>query len=347
MRSRGYIIIITMLIISMLFGCSSETANGSADTGGQVESITLNLNHFMSPMHPVHAHILEPFSQELLEKTEGRVEIVIHPNNGLAAPPDTMDAVESGVIDIGFVLPAYTPGRFKLSTFLEFPFMFESSLQANFTAKDMHDVLQEYDYNTMKLLWFGGTDIGDIFLKQSITTVDGLKGLKLRSPGPIYNDVIKELGAVEVSLPVSDLYDAMDRGICDGTFMAITALSSFKLNEVTSDIVQVNMYITPLVMTMNKDSWSKISEADQKIIEELIAQFPEKIGELYDSEVEGAIQAAKDKGVKFSEFSDGEMAKFHAIVDPLIEKWIADMEASGLPGEETYELVKNSAAKYK
>ncbi len=331
----------------MLAGCSSGTADESVETGDQVETITLNLNHFMSPMHPVHAQILEPFANEVLDKTEGRVEIVIHPSNGLAAPPDTMDAVESGVIDIGFVLPAYTPGRFKLSTFLEFPFMFESALQANMTAKDMYDVLQEHDYKTMKLLWFGGTDIGDIFLKKSISTVDELSGLKLRSPGPIYNDVIKELGAVEVSLPVSDLYDALDRGICDGTFMAITALSSFKLNEVTSDIVQVDMYSTPLVMTMNKDSWNKISEADQMIMEELLAQFPEKIGMLYDSEVEGAIQAAKDKGVNFSEFSDEEMAKFHDLVDPLVDKWIADMEAAGLPGEETYELVKNSAAKYK
>lgn len=347
------LILVSMLVVTMLTGCSG--GNGGTDTGnaggGEVKQeykpVTLNLNHFMSPMHQLHPNVLEPFAKDVYAKTEGRVEIVIHPSNGLAAPTDVMDSVEAGIIDIGFVLPDYTPGRFKLSSILEFPFMFESSLQANLTAKDMFDTLQKYDYKNYKLLWFGGTDIGDIFLKKPIKTVAELKGLKLRSPGPIYNDVIKELGAVEVSLPVSDLYDAMDRGIADGTFMAITALSSFKLNEVTSDIIKVNMYITPLVMAMNKNSWAKISPDDQKIIEGLLEEFPEKIGKLYDSEVDHAITAAKEKGVKFSEFPAEEMTKFHTLVDPLIASWIADMEKDGLPGEATFKLVKDSAAKYK
>lgn len=346
-RSRMYLFIVSMVIISMLAGCSSDTVKESGNTGAKGKTITLNLNHFMSPMHPVHAKILDPFAKELKEKTEGRVEIVIHPNNGLAAPPDTMDAVESGIVDIGFVLPAYTPGRYRLSTFLEFPFMFKSALQANMTAKEMFNILQEHDYKSMKLLWFGGTDIGDIFLKKPAATVDSLKGLKLRSPGPIYNDVIKTLNAVEVSLPVSDLYDALDRGICDGTFMAPTALTSFKLNEVVSQIVQVHMYSTPLVMTMNKNSWNKLSDGDKKIMEGLLAQFPEKIGKLYDADVEHAVNAAKAKGVKFTQFSNEEMDKFHKLVEPLKEKWIADMEAKGLPGKSTYELVKKNADKYK
>ena len=41
------------------------------------------------------------------------------------------------MIDIGLVLPAYTPGMFPLTTILEFPFMFDSPLQANLTAWDL------------------------------------------------------------------------------------------------------------------------------------------------------------------------------------------------------------------
>ena len=325
-------------------GCAAKPVQESSNSGEEVKPevvkpVTLNLNHFMSPMHPVHANVLEPFAKELKEKTEGRVEIVIHPNNGLAAPGDTIDAVESGVVDIGFTLPAYTPGRFMLSTIFEFPFMFTSSLQGNLTAKEIMPILQENDYKSMKLLWFGGSDLGHMLLKKPVTTIDGLKGLKLRSPGPIYNDVIKGLNAIEVSLPVSDLYDALDRGIADGTFMAPSALISFKLIEVVTDVVELELYMTPFVMAMNKDSWAKISPADQKIMEELLDKFPETIGKQYDAEIIHGVEVAKGKGINFNRLSDAELAKFHGIVDPLIAGWIAAMEAKGLPGQETFDKV--------
>lgn len=334
----------------MLAGCSApakENGTSGEEPKTEAEKVTLNLNHFLSPMHPMHSKVLEPFAAELKEKTEGRVEIVLHPSNGLAAPGDTIDAVESGVVDIGFTLPAYTPGRFLLSTIFEFPFMFSTSYQGNMTAKELLPVLQEHDYKSMKLLWFGGTDLGHVLLKKPVNTVAGLKGLKLRSPGPIYNDVIKGLNAVEVSLPVSDLYDALDRGIADGTFMTPSALMSFKLAEVVSNIIELELYMTPLVMTMNKDSWNKISQADQQIMLELLDKFPEKIGKQYDYEFAHGMQHAKDKGINVARFSDEEMKKFHNIVDPMIQKWLADMDAKGLPGKDTFDKVKKFAEQYK
>ncbi|HRX08266.1 MAG TPA: TRAP transporter substrate-binding protein DctP [Candidatus Limiplasma sp.] len=214
-------------------------------------ALTLNMSTFMSNMHPLHTNVLQPFADAVKEKTDGRVEIVIHASNSLVAATDAIDAAEAGIVDITFILPAYTPGRYLLSSIEEFPFMFDTAYQANMTAAAVMDTLQEYDYTTLKLLWFGSTDVGQIFSKKPLNSAADLTGSKLRSPGTFYNDVVKALGAIEVSLPVSDLYDALDRGIVDGTFMAITALKSFKLGEVVSDVYMCNMYVTPLVMVMN------------------------------------------------------------------------------------------------
>lgn len=310
-------------------------------------ALTLNLSHFMSNMHPLHVNILQPFADEVKEKTEGRVEIVIHGGNSLVAATDAIDAAEAGIVDISFILPAYTPGRFLLSMIEEFPFMFDTSYQANMAAAAIKDTLQEYDYTTLKLLWFGSTDVGQIFSKMELDSAADLVGKKLRSPGTFYNDVVKGLGATEVSLPVSDLYDALDRSIVDGTFMAISALKSFKLGEVVSHVYMCNMYVTPLVMVMNWDSWDKLSEEDQAIMEELLAEFPAAIGELYDEEVQPAIDFATEKGVIFSDFTDEEMAEFHAIVEPIVANWLSVMDEKGLPGTETYETLVEAAAMYK
>lgn len=333
-KLKRNVIVILVVLMSVTFIASAN-------------ALTLNLSHFMSNMHPLHVNVLQPFADTVKEKTEGRVEIVIHASNSLVAATDAIDATEAGIVDMCFILPAYTPGRYLLSMIEEFPFMYESAYQANMSASEIFDTLQQYDYTTLKLLWFGSTDVGQIFSKKPLGSAADLAGMKLRSPGIFYNDVVKALGAAEVSLPVSDLYDALDRGIVDGTFMAITALKSFKLGEVVSDVYMCNMYVTPLVLVMNWDSWNKLSADDQAVINELLAEFPAKIGTLYDNEVQPAIDFATEKGVKFDNFSDEEMAEFHQIVEPIIQSWLKTMDEKGLPGTETYNKLVEIRDKYK
>ena len=358
-KSSVTILMLVLLILSLVVtGCGGGGGgNGGGGGGGSSESsessggspaqkVELVMNHFMPAVHPMHVNVLEPFAADVFEKTEGRVEIFIHAGNALAAPGETYDAMEQGIIDMAFTLPAYTPGRFPLSTILEFPFMFTSSLQGNLTARELWPILQEHDYKGSKLLWFGGSDLGHLLLAGSVETVDDMAGLRLRSPGPVYNDVIEALGAVPVTTPVSDLYDSIDRGIVDGTFMAPSGLFSFRLSEVVSDVVELDLYITPFIMAMNQAKWDSISPQDQAAIEELLAAFPETVGNQYDYEITHAMDHARDAGINISRFSDAELDKFHAIVDPLIEKWIAAMEAAGLPGQEAYDLAVQKASEY-
>ncbi len=347
-KKRKFALFITALLMAgiVFTGCSKTSKEAAPEAPKAAEHVVFHLNHFMSPMHPVHVNQLEPLAREVAEKTQGRVEIVVHPGNALAAPGDTYDAVVSGVAGMGFVLPAYTPGRFPMTQILEYPFMFTSALQANLTAKDMTPMLRQYEYTDTQLLWFGGTDLGHMLMKTAAPNLSSLKGKKLRSPGPIYNDVIKAIGGVEVSLPVSDLYDAMDRGIVDGTVMAPSALISFRLMETTNHIIEMNMYTTPLIFFANKELWNKVSPADQKIIMDIIDTFPERIGRQYDVEVQRAMDEARAKNKDIFTFSEADMATFHSLVDPLIKGWIAKLEAAGKPGQQLYDLAVASAKKY-
>jgi len=330
--------------LTVLSGCNrTEKGGETAGAAPSGQKVVFHLNHFLPAMHPVNVNMLEPLAKEVMEKTDGRVEIVVHPGNALAAPQDTYDAVVSGVAGMGFVLPAYTPGRFPMTQILEYPFMFQSALQANLTAKDMTPILREQEYTDTYLLWVGGTDLGHILLKSPIKSLQDLRGRRLRSPGPIYNVVIEKLGGVEVSLPVSDLYDAMDRGIVDGTVMAPSALISFRLMEVTNQIVEMNMYTTPLIFFANKELWAKVSDSDKQIIMDIVDTFPERIGEQYDQEVAHAMNAAREAGKDIIRLPDSEMAQFHALVAPLIKGWVADLDAAGKPGTELYNLAVASA----
>lgn len=343
--SKKLSIFLTMvMLLSVFAGCSPSSEESSGDV--KTEPVTFNLSHFMSNQHPLHTNIVVPFADAVLEKTEGRVVIQVYPNNELGAPSTTVDQVVSGALDMGITLAAYTPGRFPLTSILEFPFMFDSSLQGNLVGADMRDFLQENDFPDMKLLWVGGTDIAKILINKNVTTMDGLKGLKLRSPGLLYNELYHEIGATELSLPVSDLYDAMDRNIVDGSLMSPSALISFKLSEVTDNIIDLDVYMNPLIFVMNNDAWSKVSAEDQQIMEDLLKEFSQKVGSQYDVEFEAGMKHAAEKNITILNFSDDEKAKFHTVADALKVKFIAEMDAKGLPGTAAYEEVLKSIEKH-
>ncbi len=347
-----FVMLVMLLAVTMLSGCGGdggavdeEPENGEAPAP-ELTSMELHLNHFMSAMHPLHTNVLEPFAADVLEATEGRINIVVHPGNALAAPGDTYDAVVSGVVDMGFVLPAYTAGRFPMAQVLEYPFLFNSALQANLTAADITPMLREHEFTDTMLLWFGGSDLGHLLMQGNADELHELRGLQLRSPGPIYNDVIEAIGAVAVTLPVSDLYDSMDRGIVTGSFMAPSALISFRLIEVTDTVIELDLYTTPFIFFMNLDRWNNIAPQDQEAIMALLDEFPEKIGRQYDEEIEHAMALAEEESLNIVRFSDEDMAAFHEAVDPLIQGWIEELEAAGKPGQELYELVLQYAEQH-
>jgi len=354
------ICMLVVIVLAVLFtgGCAQPETAPPSQTNGEVDKqpekdykpVELNMCHFMPPMHPLHTNVLVPFAEEVAEKTQDRVKIFVYAANELAAADKNYDATLSGVIDIGLTLPAYTPGMFPLTTILEFPFMFTSPLQANLTAWELftdNPVIRDTEYKDVEVLWWGTTDLGHFLMKKPVKTVEDLHGKKVRSPSTVGNDVLAALDAVPVSLPVSDTYDAIERAIVDGTMLPISTLISFNLSDVVDHVLVMNMYATPLHMVMNKTSWGKISPEDQQVIKELLEAFPKKIGEQYVREDQAGYKRAEEAGIAVDTPSPEELQKFHNAMDPLIEKWIDEYEAKGIPAREVYEQMKSTAEKYK
>ncbi len=347
-----------LLLTTLIGGCSKPEPGTSVEPGAKTEEkpaasydpVEFNLCNFMAPMHPLNSQVLVPFAEQVAEKTDGRVKIFVYPANELVAADKNYDATVSGVIDIGLTLPAYTPGLFPLTTILEFPFMFTSPLQANLTAAELFNTnpaIRDTEYKNVKVLWWGTTDLGHFLLKKPIKGVADLKGMKLRSPSTVGNDVLAELGAIPVTLPVSDAYDAIERSIVEGTMLPISTLVSFNLSDVVDEVFELNCYATPLHMVMNKSSWEKISPDDQAVITDLLSAFPKMIGEQYTLETEMGYKRAEEKGIPIVVPSPGELQEFKDALAPLVDKWLDEMEADGIPGREIYEQARSISEKYK
>lgn len=350
-RNKITLLVFTIILsMALVVGCSQkETTSGGGDAPENVRPVELNMGHFLPPMHPLNVQVLEPFAEEVAQRTDGRVKIFIYPANELTGAAENYDGTVTGVIDIGLSLPAYTPGRFPLTEILEFPFMFSSPEQSNLVAAELiksHPAITENEYKDVEVLWYGTTDLGHILTSSPVNSLDDLQGMRLRSPSTIGNDVIEALGAVPVTMPVTEAYDAIERGIVDGTLLPVSTLISFRLSDVVQNVFEGNLYATPLHMVINKSSWNSISAGDQAIIKELLAEFPEKAGNLYEKETTAGFARAQEAGIPVYTPTEEDMQKFRETVEPLVEEWLSEMEAKGLPAREVYDLVRSLAEKY-
>ncbi|HEX2967242.1 MAG TPA: hypothetical protein VHO84_15760 [Syntrophorhabdaceae bacterium] len=84
-------------------------------------------------------------------------------------------------------------------------------------------------------------------------------------------DIVKILGAAPVTMPVTEAYDSLSRGVVDGTLFPIEALQGFKIGEVVKTVIENYgvSYATSMYCIMNKAKWNQISPADQKAIEKI------------------------------------------------------------------------------
>jgi TRAP-type C4-dicarboxylate transport system substrate-binding protein len=123
----------------------------------------------------------------------------------------------------------------------------------------------------------------------------------------------------------------------------VEAMKGWKMNEVTAGVLETKAtsYGTSLYVVMNKDKWNLISKADQAVIEKINEEMIEKQGKAWDVEDKLAREESIQKGVKFIKLSPAEDAKAVAKVKPIFDKYVTDMKAKGLPGDEALKFMQD------
>jgi TRAP-type C4-dicarboxylate transport system substrate-binding protein len=204
------------------------------------------------------------------------------------------------------------------------------------------------EYPGVKLLTLWTHDPGHLHMaKKPVRKLDDLKGVRLRSPGPMQMQVIKELGGSPLTLPVPELYDSLQRGMVDGTVIGFSAVKDFKLYEVLKYHTLANLYVMPMGMAINPKTWDSLPPDVQKIIEDLTgARMAETAGASFDQYDLIGQDFAKKAGAEFITLSPEEQKKWFDRIKPLNDKWVADMEAKGLPGKKIFEEASQLVQKY-
>lgn len=332
---------ISITSILVISACSNDT-DTSLETSGTESEETQEFvfSHFFPSNSPMETEIVQAFISKTEEVTNGEVRITSYPGNQLADPDGHFEAAATGVADMGYGVHSYLPGQFPLTSVLELPFLSETSSEGSQIMWDLYEEFPELqdEYEDVIPLWLSTSEPAQIYtVGQQVKSVEDLEGLRIRSPSPEVNAWLEELGATPISMPMSDVYEALERGVVDGTVGPTHTLLDYSLKDVVDYATVGNFYLTTFYGAMNQESWDSISEENQNAIDDIKGEnMAQVIGESHDNQAEKAEIAAKEDGVEFYELNEDEINEWKEHMQPAIDEWIEDKENAGLPGQKIY-----------
>jgi TRAP-type C4-dicarboxylate transport system substrate-binding protein len=299
-----------------------------------IAQIKLNYSVFFPAPHK-NAVLATDWAKEIEKRTGGKVQITVFPGGTLTPADKCYDGVVKGLSDIGFSVLAYTRGKFPLTEVVDLPLGSKSGLASTKLINEYYKKFKPKELDEVKVMYLHGHGPGILHTKAAVNLLEDLKGKKIRCTG-MAAKIVGALGATPVAMPMGETYDALSRGVVDGSMAPFEALQGWKWGEVVKFTTEDwgAAYSSGMFVVMNKDKWNAIAPDLQKIIEKVNEEYAEKQGKLWDEIDKAGREFSIGRGNKVIALSQDENWKWTKAVKPILDEYVKNMKDKGLPGEE-------------
>ncbi len=317
------------------------------------EKVTLRYHSFLPMLHSSNSQFVKPWGEKITKESKGELVVEMYPAMQLGGkPPQLVDQVRDGVVDIIWTVAGYTPGRFPRLEVFDLPFMSSTALATSQASQEFAETFGREDLNEYKVLAVHVHAPGTIHTKNKlIKSIEDFKGLKLRGPTRAITKMLAGLGATPVGMPVPQVAPSLSKGVIDGMVVPWEVMPSFKLHELTKAHTEVTgdrgLYTTPFLFLMNKNRYESLSTEHREIIDSNSGIGLAKIaGQLWDDIELPARNLAKQAGGEFFQLSGESLRRIKLVGSKMTDEWIESTTINGLNGEELVEEAKKLIKKY-
>ena len=339
---------------SLLKGALLSAVTSIALAGNAyAQEVTLRLHQFLPPPAPVPKLILKPWAEQVEKASDGRIKIEHFDAMSLGGrPPELMDQARDGVVDLSMTVVGYTPGRFPSTEVFELPFMMTNPVSTAAAFWEMVETdWQATEYKDVKVLgaWVHGP--GVLHSKDGITKLEDMQGVTMRGPTRIINNLLSELGAEPVGMPLPAIPEALSKGVVKGTVIPWEVTTAIRLSELVENHTEFSgdqaLYTAAIVLVMNKAKYDALPDDLKTILDAesgaKLSTFAAQV--MWDMDP-GARKIAEDAGNTITVLDEAEVNRWKAAAEPVVAQWIADMEGKGIDGAALIEKAKSLITKH-
>ena len=268
--------------------------------------------------------IEQEWAKSVTEASGGRLQIEMLPVDSVVKYNETHDAVGAGILGGHITATGYISGKdpaFALigNTVGAWGSPYEMLRYVNYGGGKelMNELLNPYG-----IQFIGATSGGlEAFVStKPLNGVDDLKGLKLRAPEGLVQEVFAAAGAAPVNLPGSEVFTSLDKKVIDAAdYTVFSANHAAGMHDIAKHPVYPGFHSMPLVeVSINKKTWDEMPDDLKKILEMSVSHLAlDMTSQLFMKDLE-AVADARAKGITIHDWSQDERAKFRGIAQ---EQW--------------------------
>jgi TRAP-type C4-dicarboxylate transport system substrate-binding protein len=273
--------------------------------------------------------------EELVKKYYGKpINFVMHLNSELGLEKQYFEYMSQGrAVDYAIVSPAHMSTFAKAAPFIDAPFVFRDDAQMNkVIAQDVlkpiaDEIAQKAD---VFLIGYGGGGVRNIFINKPITTLAGLKDLKVRVQGaPIWSRTFAAGGMAPTVIAYNEVYNAIQNNVIAAGENEANGVESMKFYEVAPHLLMTKHAITIRPICFSGKTLKKLPADLQAAILKAGAEAGDWERQL-ESSGDAAVLDRLEKAGKLKQIKFDDRDKLRELMNPVLDAYAKEIGAEAI-----------------
>ena len=239
--------------------------------------------------------------KELAEKyTGGKVKVEVYPNSQLYKDKEETEALQLGSVQmLATALSKFGPLGIKEFEAYDLPYLFADTkaLRAVTEGPIGKGMLSKLDSKGIVGLAYWDNGFKQLTANKPLNNPDDLLGLKMRIPSSkVIEAQMRILGASPQVMAFSEVYQALQTGVVDGTENTPSNIYTGKTHEVQKYLTMTNHGYLGYALIVNKKFWDSLNPEIKANLDRAVAEATLYTNEIAERENAEALEAIKTSG---------------------------------------------------
>lgn len=263
------------------------------------DPIVIKFSHVVASDTP-KGKAAEMFAKKAAELTKGKVKVEVYPNSQLYKDKEEMEALQLGAVQmLAPSLAKFGPIGVKEFEVFDLPYIFDGydALRKVTNGAVGKQLLAKLEPKGIKGLAYWDNGFKSFSANTPIKTPADLKGKKMRiQSSKVLEEEMRALGALPQVMAFSEVYQALQTGVVDGTENPISNLYTQKMHEVQKHLTLTEHGYLGYAVIVNKKFWDGLPADVRTQLESAMEQSTRYANQIAQVENDNSLAAVKKSG---------------------------------------------------
>lgn len=263
------------------------------------EPIVIKFSHVVAADTP-KGKAAEHFKKLAADYTQGKVKVEVYPNSQLYKDKEEMEALQIGAVQmLAPSLAKFGPLGVREFEVFDLPYIFDGydDLHKVTEGQIGKDLLKKLEPKGILGLAFWDNGFKQMSANKALKKPEDFKGVKMRiQSSKILDQQMRTLGANPQVMAFSEVYQALQTGVVDGTENPVSNFFTQKMHEVQKFLTVTNHGYLGYAVIVNKKFWEGLPADVRSGLDKAMVESTKFANEIAKKENDDALEQVKTSG---------------------------------------------------